>query len=723
MTADLDDVADDGELGEGDNARSDVETLIGGNAVDTLTGNSANNGLDGGPGGDFLNGGGGDDYALYWQRTAPVNVTLDGVVNDGEAGENDVLAADVESVVGGSGDDTLVGNSGVNNLWGFSGNDSFDGGLGADLLWGGSGVDHVSYASRTADLSVSLDNVANDGEAGEGDNLYDVDDVTGGAGADTLIGSALPNVLTGGPGRDVLTGLDGDDRLEARDEGEDDLTCGNGADTVFGDWYDIVGVECESVDRGPQPPDVEEPPAPQPEPDPEPEPDPDEEPETGAPVVRSESLRMDDSGAITLQLRCPASETGGCRGKITLRLAMGFARVKAMLSAARAARQEDQRQRARTRPLPPGAGRERVGPGEALPQRSPARAAPAPGPVQREHLHGGRERQAHRHDYRGRASRAEADPEGSPQVTASMRTTVMLRATQGIALAGITLYAAQATMAVCGQSADAFFEKYVYTFLILLAAGLCLARAAAKSTERAPWLVLGVGLLAWAGGEIYYSAVLEDMLEPPLPSGSDVLWLTFYPCCYVALVLLVRARVRQFHTSLWLDGVVGALAAAGLGCALVFGALTAGGVDPTIVAVDLTYFLGDLLLLGFVIGVLALTGWRPGRDLGLLSAGLILSALADGFFLYQAATGVVGDSTLMATLWPASALLVGCAAWVEPGQRARIQLTRLARARDAGRVRRHRSRPARGSRHRARSTTLRSASRSPRWRPWSCGCR
>ena len=260
-------------------------------------------------------------------------------------------------------------------------------------------------------------------------------------------------------------------------------------------------------------------------------------------------------------------------------------------------------------------------------------------------------------------------------MTASMRSLVMLRATQGIALGGIALYAAQATMAVCGASADAFFEKYVYTFLILLGAGLCLARAATRSAQRAPWLVLGIGLLAWAGGEVYYAAVLEDMLEPPLPSASDVLWLTFYPCCYVALVLLVRARVRQFHPSLWLDGLVGALAAAALGCALVFGALTADGVDPTVVALDLTYFFGDLLLLGFVIGVLAVTGWRPGRDLGLLTAGVGLSAIADGFFLHQAATGVVGDSTLMATFWPASALLVGYAAWVEPGQRARVELT------------------------------------------------
>ena len=251
------------------------------------------------------------------------------------------------------------------------------------------------------------------------------------------------------------------------------------------------------------------------------------------------------------------------------------------------------------------------------------------------------------------------------------RAELALRATQAVALAGLAAYAAQAAVAVCGQSADAFFETYVYTGLILLGAGLCLARGATARRERAPWIVLGAGLLAWAGGEIYYSVVLAEMLEPPLPSVSDGLWLAFYPSCYVALVLLVRARVREFHRSLWLDGVVGALAAAAVGSALVFGALTAGGVDATIVAVDLSYFLGDVVLLGFVIGVLAVTGWRPGRALGLLSVGLAMSALADGFFLYQAATGFVGDSTLMATFWPASAVIVGCAAWIRTRPRRR----------------------------------------------------
>ena len=190
MIADLDDVADDGVAGEGDNARTDVETLIGGNAADTLTGNSANNGLDGGPGADSLNGGAGNDYALYWSRTAPVTSTSTAWPTTARRARTTSSPRTSRARSAAPRRDTLIGGPGANNLWGSGGDDTLDGGAGADMLWGGNGIDHVTYASRTAAVSASLDNVANDGESGEGDNLYDVENLTGGAGADVLIGSA-----------------------------------------------------------------------------------------------------------------------------------------------------------------------------------------------------------------------------------------------------------------------------------------------------------------------------------------------------------------------------------------------------------------------------------------------------------------------------------------------------------------------------------------------------
>jgi len=251
-------------------------------------------------------------------------------------------------------------------------------------------------------------------------------------------------------------------------------------------------------------------------------------------------------------------------------------------------------------------------------------------------------------------------------MTLARNARIALRSVQAVTLLALAAYAAQTSLQICGAGADPFFEQYVYTGLLFAAAGMCLTRAITVARERTPWLVLGVGLLAWAGGEVYYSVFYADLAEPPLPGVSDGLWLTFYPACYVAIVLLVRERVRNFRTSLWLDGLVGALAATAIAAALVFGAITGQGREDAVVAVDLSYALGDLLLLGFVVGVFGLTGWRPGRALLLVGAALVISAVADGFFLYESALGLSVDSTLMATLWPASALLLGFAAWQPP---------------------------------------------------------
>ena len=60
----FDNVANDGELGEGDNVKSDVENASGGDGNDTLTGSAGPNGLYGGRGHDTLYGGAGPGLPL-----------------------------------------------------------------------------------------------------------------------------------------------------------------------------------------------------------------------------------------------------------------------------------------------------------------------------------------------------------------------------------------------------------------------------------------------------------------------------------------------------------------------------------------------------------------------------------------------------------------------------------------------------------------------------------
>jgi Ca2+-binding RTX toxin-like protein len=286
----LDGVANDGAPGEQDNILTDVEVLdggagddllVGGDGNDFLDGNGGNDDLRGGAGDDAISGHGGDDTidggtgadnmhghdgvdtVTYASRTEPVSVTLllpcgstpergclDGQTNDGQTsgqvGEDDTVIA-VENATGGSGNDTLLGSSAANVVRGGGGNDSIDGGSGADVLDGGAGIDSATYQTRTGDLTVRLDNLANDGQAGEADNVINTETVLGGTGNDLLVGSKFRDMLSGGPGNDTLLGLDQDDGLQGG-PGTDITDGGYGNDTItYADHTAPVTVSLDDI--------------------------------------------------------------------------------------------------------------------------------------------------------------------------------------------------------------------------------------------------------------------------------------------------------------------------------------------------------------------------------------------------------------------------------------------------------------------------------------------
>jgi Ca2+-binding RTX toxin-like protein len=86
----------------------------------------------------------------------------------------------IEDVVGGSGDDTLIGSLYDNSVYGGSGNDSLTGNGGNDKITGGDGVDTAKYSGNHADYSVTL----------LADSTYQVTDLRAGStdGSDILSG-------------------------------------------------------------------------------------------------------------------------------------------------------------------------------------------------------------------------------------------------------------------------------------------------------------------------------------------------------------------------------------------------------------------------------------------------------------------------------------------------------------------------------------------------------
>ncbi|MET0816305.1 MAG: MopE-related protein, partial [Solirubrobacteraceae bacterium] len=186
---------------------------------------------------------------------------------EGGDGNDQIDAGDENDVLlGGAGDEIWIrGDHGADFIDGGPGSDRlFPGdGTDADVVIGGAGTDEATYQDNNDDapVSVTLDDIANDGRAGVLGNVRsDVEDILGGDGDDFLKGDKDNNrirgdldpddgddILDGGLGRDILEGGGGNDEIRARDGLADDVLCGPGTDTAIVDTIDLV-TDCETVD-------------------------------------------------------------------------------------------------------------------------------------------------------------------------------------------------------------------------------------------------------------------------------------------------------------------------------------------------------------------------------------------------------------------------------------------------------------------------------------------
>ena len=271
---------------------NDSLSVLSGTAVVSYQGGFGNDtyfgGLSAAPQDVQFAGGFGTDTADYSQSTTGVDVNKAGANGDGRKRlDNDSVESSVENLIGSRFDDTLVGsddNAIVDTFTGGPGNDTMNGlrGVdffemgtapdGADTISGGGsdGAGVVDYSKRPAGVTVLQDNVAQDGQAGEGDNVNSMHMITGTNfrdtlgnggkiagttfgiqvdakdGDDLLVGTASDDNLTGGLGSDTYNAQGGNDSISANDgvAGEN-IECGAGTDTVFRDRTDTK-VNCET---------------------------------------------------------------------------------------------------------------------------------------------------------------------------------------------------------------------------------------------------------------------------------------------------------------------------------------------------------------------------------------------------------------------------------------------------------------------------------------------
>ena len=175
--------------------------------IQNLTGSAYDDTLIGNSGANIFNGGSGLDTVSYTKAAAGVTASLSSglVVHAGEA-VGDVFIG-IENLTGSDNNDILVGNGGVNVLTGGGGSDILEGMGGGDMLVGGTaGNNTASYEHASSLVVASLFNSAfNVGDAA-GDSYTNIQNLTGSAFGDRLVGDSNANVLNGGGGDDILDG-------------------------------------------------------------------------------------------------------------------------------------------------------------------------------------------------------------------------------------------------------------------------------------------------------------------------------------------------------------------------------------------------------------------------------------------------------------------------------------------------------------------------------------
>ena len=208
------------------------------------------------------------------------------------------------------------------------------------------------------------------------------------------------------------------------------------------------------------------------------------------------------------------------------------------------------------------------------------------------------------------------------------------------------------------------FQRGIHDGVLAAAAVLILIRAVLEPVARRAWLAFGIATAVWCAGTVSWSVVYGAQANPPYPTFADVLWLLWYPFMVAGMVFLIRVRFRSFAVHRWMDGIAVMLIALAAGFALVVQPLADRSAQGSLATVvDFSYPVLDVLLVGALLGVYGLLGWKPDAMWIFIGFGIVASTCADAAFAVDQARAV-GESGDYDFVWTLSALFIAYAAWV-----------------------------------------------------------
>jgi diguanylate cyclase (GGDEF)-like protein/PAS domain S-box-containing protein len=233
-----------------------------------------------------------------------------------------------------------------------------------------------------------------------------------------------------------------------------------------------------------------------------------------------------------------------------------------------------------------------------------------------------------------------------------------IRPLLGLALAALAVEVALVTFG-SGIGGTTLRNALVTAVVFIAGVATLLAAADRPAGSRAPWLVLGLGILSYAGGFLCLFFIQGPLMA--FPSPADFFWLAFYPCIVATIVLLVRGQRRSDRLGISLDAAIIALAVGALGYELIFNGLVNLSQASDLVGGQLSYSVLDFAVLLMLALVCAPSRSRVGKAYLALGAGMLVVLAGDIIVVRQIADGTYTPGTLLDASWPLGMLVLAFA--------------------------------------------------------------
>ena len=245
------------------------------------------------------------------------------------------------------------------------------------------------------------------------------------------------------------------------------------------------------------------------------------------------------------------------------------------------------------------------------------------------------------------------------------RSATLIRSTYAVLGSVLVVYLISLLLRQDSQSWT-WLDGWVVCGIELTASFLCIGRGLVRRPGQMATFILGLSLLSWTVGDIVLNVESLGGATAPSPSIADVFYLVFYPLAYVAVMLFLRGEVRAIAAPRWLDGGIAGCGAAAVCAAFAFhGIEQSAGASGLATVTNLAYPIGDVLLLGLVVGGFAVLSGRSKAPWILLASGLALNVVGDTANLFPNSFGESRVGFILnAIAWPTAIVVMSMSVWL-----------------------------------------------------------